>query len=313
VRRLWVLLVVCGVAGADEGAEAPTTNLGTVLYLPLVEGHAQPKLFFPLVGYVEPGKAGVGSPYSNCAHILALGATWYQDWGPWPPQCDLDSRALAMVWSWHRPEDVGELDLEDLLATLPEVPDYAWGIQLANEPNLPQQAGMTVAETAELSWLAGQKWPGRTLISPATYNDLDYMVAVYDEHVRRFGVAPAWDLLAAHCYFETAAGCIRYVEGLLEFGKRWTSPLRVIVTEWAILPCSITTMGVRGQPDLARAQAEARRLRAYFEGHPDIVAHLWFASEYMGTEWCVWQPHPACDTALMRDGRLTAWGEWWLR
>lgn len=284
VRGLWLgAVVVLGLLlpGAVRADGGPT------------------RLLLPFVGYAEPAQAGVGSPYSDCTHILALGATWYQDWTPEPPLCDLNSRPLAMVGSWHGGE-------------LPEVPEYAWGIQLGNEVNLPGQGDMTVAETAELSWLARQRWPGRVLIAPVTFDDLYYVYQVYEEHERRFGVQPDWDVLAAHCYYPTAQACIEHVEGLLKLGRNWEPPLRVIVTEWAILPCSVTTAGVRGQPDITRAQAEAGKLRAWFEADERIVAHLWFGSEYVGDEWCVWQPHPACDTALMRGGTLTEWGRWWI-
>lgn len=255
-------------------------------------------VFVPFVGYAEPDRAGVGSPYSDCTHILALGAGWYQDWGAWPPLCDQFDRPLAMVWSWHGGE-------------LPEVPDYAWGIQLGNEPNLAQQAGMSVAEAAEMSRRAAEKWPGRTLISPATYNDAYYLFQVYEWHERVYGAPPAWDVIGVHCYFATAQGCRDYIDLLRPLADNYDPPLKFIVSEWAILPCAVTTLGVRGQPDLARAQAEAGKLRAWFEMQPDILAHLWFASEYVGDEWCVWQPHPLCDTALMREQRLTEWGRWW--
>lgn len=279
---LWVLL-----CSSTAGAEAPTTNQGTVLY-------------FPLLAYAEPGKAGVGSPYSDCAHINALGATWYQDWSAWPPLCDEWSRPLAMVGSWHG-------------GALPEIAPYAWAVQLGNEPNLPAQGNMTVAETAELCRLAADRWPDVPKISPATYDDAYYLFQAYELHERTYGVPPDWQYIGVHCYFDTAQGCRDYIDLLRPLADNYDPPLPFLVTEWAILPCSVTTAGVRGQPDITRAQAEAATLRAWFEAQPDIAAHLWFASEYEGDEWCVWKPHPACDTALMRDGRLTAWGEWWLR
>jgi len=255
--------------------------------------------FLPFVGYAEPPKAGVGVMYPDCASVNQLGALWYQDWSAWPTLCDEWSRPLAMVWSYHG-------------GPLPPIPSYAWGVMLGNEPNLPQQANMTVAETAELSWLAAQKWPDVRLISPATFNDAYFMFRVYEEHERMYGVPPAWDVIAVHCYFDTAQGCQDYIDLLRQLADNYTPALPHLVTEWAILPCSITTQGVRGQPDMARARFEATKLRAWFESQPDILAHLWFAAEYTGDEWCVWQPHPACDTALLRDGRYTEWGYWFI-
>lgn len=254
------------------------------------------RLFFPFVGYAEPAKAGVGSPYSECANITHLGATWYQDWSTHPPLCDEHSRPLAMVWSYHG-------------GPLPEIAPWAWAVQLANEPNLPQQAGMTVAETAELSWRAAHKWPHVPQIGPATFDDAHYVYQVYEYHERAYGVPPGWDYLAAHCYYATAAQCMAHIADLLRLGDNYDPPLQVIVTEWAVLPCPATATDVRGQPDIARAQAEATQLRAWFDSHPRIAAHLWFASEMQGDEWWAFQP-AACDTALLRDGRLTEWGRW---
>lgn len=256
------------------------------------------RTLMPLWEQGAVSKAGVGDHYGDCANLRALGATWYQNWTPHPEYCGDDLRALAMVWSWHPGEP------------LPEIAPWAWAVELGNEPNLPTQGNMTVAETAELSWRAASAWPRMPKISPATLDDACYLYQVYEEHERRFGVPPAWDYLAAHCYYPTAEACIAHIEDLLTLGRNWDPPRRVFVTEWAILPCAQTTTGVCGQPDMARAQFEATKLRAWFEANPDIVAHLWFASEYNGAEWWSFQPHAACDTSLVHGGQLTAWGRW---
>jgi len=287
ILLLWLLL-----SGTAEAATSGPADVPDVRIQPIY------RLLLPFASFIETPKTGVGSPYSDCASIRTAGATWYQDWSTHPPACDPGSRALAMVWSYHG-------------GPLPEITPYAWAVQLGNEPNLPQQAGMTVAETAELCWRAGHKWPGVPKIAPAVFGDAGYLYQVYEHHERVYGQPPAWDYLAAHCYYPDAAGCTRHIEDLLRLGDRYDPPLRVFVTEWAILPCPVTTLGLTGAGDLTRARHEADVLRAWFDAHPRIVAHLWFASEIGGHEWWAFQPE-ACDTALVRDGRLTAWGRWFV-
>lgn len=272
--------------------------LGAVLWLAAGDGPVQ-RWFIPFVQGWPPAesKTGVGWTGGSCEDLRALGVVWYQDWTPAPADCGPDMRALAMVWNYHG-------------GALPDISPYAWGVQLANEPNLSEQANMTVAETAELSWRAAHKWPGAPKIGPATFNDAHYVYQVYEYHERVYGVPPDWDYLAAHCYYPTAAQCIRHTEDLLRLGDNYDPPLKVFVTEWAILPCPVTTTGVAGAGDPVRAQVEAAKLRVWFDEHPRVMAHLWFASEIQGNEWWAFKPHPACDTALMRGGTLTEWGRW---
>jgi len=308
MRRLIVLLVLCGPllavgstfpvdTAVPAAADGPAG--GTLLYLPLLQNQPTYTYYWPLVSVpLQLPKQGIGSPYSDCDLVLQTGAHWYYDWSARPSQCWGEVQAHAMIWG--------------AFETLPELPWYVSHVHGGNECDLPQQCGIAAKTYARLWRQIELAYPDTPKIAPAPSPwGRQWLLEVVAEYRRLFDAWPQFDGgLAAHCYFATAEECMAELAWYKQKAQEWGAP-GVWVTEWAILPCSYTSMGVPGQPSISAALQEADQLRRALTADPDILGHAWFADYIRNEEQFAFQP-VQCDTSLFDgSGYLTAFGLWY--
>ena len=136
----------------------------------------------------------------------------------------------------------------------------------------------------------------------------EWIVAVHDAYVGKYEREIGADELPVHCYFPTAAECITLLEWYIDRAAEWGAE-GVRLTEFAFLPCEVTTTGVKGSGNLANALTQMRLLLAYLDAQPQVLGYAWYPLYAKGTEAWAFKPLQ-CDTSLLTaDGQLTAFGD----
>jgi hypothetical protein len=245
-------------------------------------------MHFPLVMRANPPKRGVGG---FCAGALAVGASWYYDWGRMPAPCmdenGIDEiEAIPMLWGdWERKG----------WQSVPPISDGCC-VMGQNEPDLSPQSDTTPERGAELWWMIQQTYPHRFKVAPAPSQlHREWIVDMRSEFIAQRRRPPDFDALAVHGYFSNADDLIALVEWYIALAHLWRVPT-VWVTEFAFPPCMTGS--------LEKSIAEAEKARAWFEAEPMVGRYAWFM-DYQETD-------PKCDTSLLtKDGQLTSFGKWY--
>jgi hypothetical protein len=149
-----------------------------------------------------------------------------------------------------------------------------------------------------------QRFPDRKLIGPNISGDgWTWLQQWRDAYVRLYGRGPRMYALGYHCYGNYTE-CQKRIAHAVEVARAWTTSGKVWVTEWGVLACP---------NGAAYSLSEAQRLRAYMDAEPAIETYMWFTTEFTGPEDPPNGFGRACNTPLIRDGRLTEWGAWYIR
>jgi hypothetical protein len=149
-----------------------------------------------------------------------------------------------------------------------------------------------------------QRFPDRRLIGPNISGDgwpwLHEWRAAY---IRLYRQPPRMYALGYHCYGNYTE-CQKRIAQAISLAQTWTSSGKVWVTEWGVLACP---------HGAAYSLSEGQKLRAWMETNPGVETYMWFTTEF------TWSEDPptgfgrACNTPLIRDGKLTEWGVWYKR
>ena len=277
---VWVLALMLFTSCVALPAPVPERS---ILTLPASAN----KIYLPIMPNNPSLGKGVGLTYGNCEDISQLDAAWYINWGTQSSGCT-NATHIPVVWG----------DFKTCPITGPGPLTLGF-----NEPQLKEQANLT-PDAAAILWhkLTVECAPERQWGTPSAINDLYWLTDWYHAYVTLYGAPPRADLVNVHCYsWSGADACIAYLKQVQIWARARSIP-GIIISEWAVLPCS------NGQ---AWAFAEADRVRTWIETQLDIVGAAWFAARIRGDEWWAIQPQPACNTALVDGaGQLTAWG-WW--
>lgn len=230
-------------------------------------------------GLARSSKRGFGEntlSYEEDATALAKGCSWWYNWGSTPPQqlapmmgADRVLEYVPMAWS-------GNYNVETLRSYYQAHPEdkYLLGF---NEPNFRSQANMTPAQAAE-------KWPaleqladelGLCLVAPAlnypdgaindgvTYQPEAWMDGFISAYKQRYGKEPRMDYLALHCYMDSPAAMLAFVENFAgKYGKQ------VWLTEF----CSWESDGITAESQ----QQQMIQKVALLEKSEHVFRYAWF-------------------------------------
>jgi len=308
LKLLWtvVLLFLAGCTALPTAqpfvspVAAPMPVAGKRVLLPLLATE-------PWIG----GKKGLaGSP---CAVVEYADAFWYYTWSASGADCIfLAAGKYEPGRAWFVPMI---RDPEKLISAASLGAGARIRIVLGpNEPDRPDQANMTIAETVSLMrWMELRYGPaGWQIIASAMSMRSLYLEQIYAEYTKQYAEPPRWQALAVHCYRPTAADCIADISYYVDLARKWGLPGGVWVTEYAFHPCWFGE-DVNGA-DMLRALREAETLTRWLEAMPEITAYAWFiaslrADDMAGAIWT----GPHCGTRLYapETGRYTTFGEWY--
>jgi len=270
------LLISCVAVPAPAPFSSPLGGPDMLLYLPVIKTD------------LNYGR-GVGLTYGICNDVQIIRARWYINWGTVTGSC-ATAIHVPVVWG-----------------TFSECPVTGPGpLTLGfNEPQRADQANLTPTEAAVL-WhkLTIECASQRLWATPSAINDLYWLTDWYNAYITMYGIAPRADLVNVHCYsWSGADACIAYLRQVQDWARARNIP-GVIISEWAILPCSL------GE---TQAIVEAEKVQAWMETQPNIVGAAWFAARIYGNEeWILPPGGPACNTTLVdTSGALTAFGQWY--
>lgn len=236
--------------------------------------------FIPLLLAAITASQGVGNEWQQpCAIGAQIGAAWYYDWTS-APTCGTGT--LEAVPMLRKAGDWGDR----------QGGNSRW-LMGFNEPDRRDQADLTPAQAATAWRTVEQRFPGKRLVSPAPSGPgLAWLPQFRDAYRQQYGTWPRLDALAVHCYLPHE-DCRAIVTQALAWADAW-GVSEVWLTEWAALECNYTSH--------AQAIADADAFRAWLATQPRVTRAAWFNGQAFG----------ACDPALVRDGALTAWGQWYM-
>lgn len=276
VLILWVLLA--GTADAD----------GTI-YVPLVQGRATHAYYVPV--WYAPAPVKLGLSGGTVAQAERLGAAWLYDWTAHPP-----------VREWF--ESVPMLGRDWGAGPVPAVGGNSPYLMGFNEPDLQVQANITPERAAVLWRQIEQAYPHKLLVSPApSCGDVWWLAHFRVTYRDIFGTWPRLDVLAAHCYRWTAAGCIQVAQQFAAWVQEWQIPGGYWVTEFAFVPAWATD-----------AEAEARTFVQYLEADPLARRYAPFVAHTERGVWYWPDTRASADPSLFVGPgslELTTVGRWY--
>lgn len=240
------------------------------------------------------GVAGMG----RCDHVAGVNASAWYNWTPVGGECEgaqfipeiRDARQVELLRN-------GTLQLE--INKAPFVLGF-------NEPNLSSQANLTPAQAVPLERWRLTTYTDTRHASPApSMEAIEWLPEMRDLYIAEYGEPPAWDYLAAHCYFwdlRSLIKCKAVVRQYIAWANDWGAD-GVVVSEFG----SFAFRGTPGDPfDYAPALERAREFVAWMREQPEIVGWFWYSAH----DWGVWPWY--ATTALYDDSeRLTPLGDWY--
>lgn len=307
---LLLLVAVAVSACAQTSRRVPQPLLEVALAQTFSSPLAAPdayRVYLPMV-YPAQNKLGMAGCPASCDEF---GCSWCYSWSL-QPGSETGRESVPMLW-----------DETGLLAKVGGNSGWLMGW---NEPDIcPSQACISPDEGAILWRIVEMRNPGRLLLSPAPSHLRPEWLAEWREAYRAlWGAWPRIDGLAAHCYLQSADGCIALVQRFEEWAREWGEdgkPLEVWVTEFAFLPA------------YCDAPTEARRFTAYLDESELVTRwapYVSYAGDLADPTQCpseFWADcRPEADPSLLRKdlqtltplGRVYArppdevwWGQGW--
>ncbi len=275
---LAALLVACG---GGAGTESPGGG---------APGELPPPPPPPPPAAKSP-KRGIAYDLSTAADLAALksGVSWWYNWGvgsngPAGATTTYGMDYVPMSWNGNNLAAGGAIDT--YLGAHPEV-KY---LLVINEPNLADQANLTVAQVVAL-WPSiealAQKY-GAKIVGPAlTYGTVNtsanpadpivWLDAFFSQFQARYGRAPQVDAIAFHWYdYGLVGGGTGYLDDptkLPKYGKK------IWVTEFA----NWHSQNDGAQIDtLAKQEAQMKAWVSWMETHDIVERYAWFTGRYSG-------------------------------
>ncbi|WP_063780827.1 glycosyl hydrolase [Nonomuraea sp. SBT364] len=225
------------------------------------------------------------------ARLAATGATWFYDWSANGAKSD-GMEYVPMVWNGAAatPAAVSELTAGREQGRYRHLLGF-------NEPDLADQAGMTVTEALD-AWPALQS-TGLTLGSPAPANYWSGWLDEFMTGARQRGYRV--DFIALHIYPDwTNPGAIEEVRGTLaDAWNKWRKP--IWLTEIGTVDTS-AWKPMYGTPTHARADNFLQKLVPLLESLPYVERYAWFADNCSHSATC------RQSTLYADDDRLTSHG-----
>lgn len=227
MRRLAVFVVILILAGCGghsvavpQRAAQPEEGHGSAVpqrapqRLPYVAGIKE-----QAVSTVKKGLAMACDGPGYMEDARRMGASWVYNWRtePWIPE---GIEAVPMIWGLQHMQ-------------LPIGGNSSWLLGY-NETNHASEANIS-PEAGAVGWRQIEdNNPERLLVAPAlTSGALTWLVDWREAYLDIYGETPRVDALAAHCYYPSAAGCIGYLEDVIELADEWDVG-GVWVTEFAV-------------------------------------------------------------------------------
>ena len=267
---LLVLAVGCGGSEAHDAATPPSPPPPTT---------------------TKSAKRGIAYDLHTAADLAALkeGVSWWYDWGvgsngPAGATTTYGMDYVPMSWNGNNLAAGGQVDT--YLAAHPEV-KY---LLVFNEPNLKDQANLTVAQVVAL-------WPsvealaakhGVKIVGPALNwgtvstaanpaNPIEWLDAFFSAYQAQHGKAPQVDALAFHWYdYGLVGGGTGFLDDptkLPKYGKK------IWVTEFANWHSSSDGAQI---DTLAKQEAQMKAWVSWMETHDIVERYAWFTGRWSG-------------------------------
>jgi hypothetical protein len=264
------------------------TVLGTftILLAIALSGYATPQPQQSPLPTPEPfyqGIAGIG----NCWQLDDIGANAWYSWRP------ADGRGCEGFIPMVRDADQWEqLHSGQVIIT----PTLLLGF---NEPDLASQANLTPQEAVPLERWRLTHYTQTVHVSPApSQNDVNWLRDMRYFYIQEYDEPPAWDYLAAHCYFYDSSSlyrCKTILNKFIGWSHSWGAQ-GVLVTEFGSFAI---TYHPSDPFDWDGAVSRGQDFIAWMEGKPEIGGYWW----YSVNDWGAWDWY--LTTALYEDDGAT--------
>lgn len=200
VRVLALLVLAAILAGCGSEWPRPVPEPRTRTFYPLLIG--------------GPAKLGLAGCPASCERF---GCTWCYSWSA-QPSAPAGVEAVPMIW--------------DETQVTSDVGGSSEWIMGFNEPDLGSQANLSPEQAVEPWAVVEARFPDRKLVAPAPSHLHPEWLPAFREAFRvRYGRAPRFAALAAHCYWSTAAGCAQMLDRYEGWARAWGVP-EIWVTEF---------------------------------------------------------------------------------
>ena len=174
-----------------------------------------------------------------------------------------------------------------------------------NEPDLepPPGSSLTPAEAVPLERWRLTTYTETEHASPApSQNDIYWLPRMRDLYIAEYGEPPAWDYLAAHCYFfddYSLSHCKGVIRQYIKWSQAWGTD-GVLVTEFAAAAFKYSPAQ---EFDYAPAVIVGKQFIDWMKAQPAIKGYFWYSAD----DWGAWDWY--VTTALYDDDELTPLGE----
>ncbi len=265
-------------------AQAPSsTQVQYKVYLPVILTASA-----PTPPPATPSKKGVPLTYSDCPTVGSVKGSWEYAWSATPPSCT-GIENVPMIFGWY-----------DINYTPGGNSEWLMGF---NEPDLQDQANLSISQAVQLWRQLEQKHPNRKLLAPApSGGNPDWIVNFRNAYISAYGAAPRLNGLAVHCYAWYASQCITHTLKFKNWATAW-GVSEIWVTEFSFSPTSPSSPN--------QALQEARTFISWMASESKITRYAWFASQVQGNEaWL--SPYFVTPLVQWNSGQLTAFGNEYL-
>lgn len=249
----------------------------------------QYKVFVPLLystgaAPAPLAKKGVPLTYRDCPTVDSVKGSWEYAWDAQPPDC-AGVENVPMIF--------GDYDIN---ATLTGNSQWLMGF---NEPDLQDQANLSLAKAVQLWRQIEQKYPNRKLLAPAPSGaNPNWIVDFRNIYISTYGTPPRFNGLAVHCYAWYASDCISHTQKFETWANAW-GVAEIWVSEFSFSPASPSSP--------SQSLREAQTYINWMTNEAKVTRYAWFASKVQGTEsWL--SPYFVTPLVQWSNGQLTSYG-----
>jgi putative glycosyl hydrolase len=248
------------------------------------------KVFLPMIASSGStsaplaSKKGVPLTYEDCSTVTDVKGSWQYGWSPTPANCP-GIENVPMI------EDSSAMN-----ATIGGNSQWLMGF---NEPDLADQANLTLAQAAKLWRKIEQEHPNLKLLAPAPSGGNGVWINNFrNTYIATYGTPPRLDGLAVHCYAWYASDCINQTKQFESWASSWGIK-EIWVTEFSFSPAAPSSQ--------TQSLQEAQTYINWLTNESLVTRYAWFASRVQGTEkWL--SPYFVTPLAQWTDGQLTSYG-----
>lgn len=286
------MLFAIPVTQAQSNPPAPTPRLQAAapsnapvqykVILPMINSTG---VSVPVPTSVPPAsKKGVPLTYSDCPTVSTVKGSWQYGWSPTPANCS-GVENVPMI------EDISAMN-----ATLGGNSQWLMGF---NEPDLTDQANLSLSQVVGLWRTLEQKYPNLKLLAPApSGGNGNWIVDFRNRYYSTYGTFPRLNGLAVHCYAWYASDCINQTKQFESWANSW-GIAEVWVTEFSLSPYAPSSP--------AQSLQEAQTFINWMTNETKVTRYAWFTSKVQGNEaWL--SPYFVTPLVQWSSGQPTSYG-----